>query len=763
MAYEISFTRLTNSVRLTDRYLTVQVQKSTDPEKSSMGTIFALIEITNPWSFNSQIGQNIINTLTQEYFKQDNKDALINFENALKKVNLNLSRITQEGETNWIGNLNAILAVIADDEIHLTQTGKADSFLFRDGHINPVATSTVLKEDMNPIKTFIDITSGKLNNNDKILIASSAMLDYLSKKELQDIITANNSYESSKTIAQFFKKENARHINSISIEANSKADRENMTLENQRDVVYLDQVNNLSMLSARGKDYTKKMAPIFESSKQSMSEAWEKLKSFFQKEVSPRVKESWKKTKEASKKGYNHLSTKTAPELKKKISPVSDKIKADIKKHSQTIMDKFQKKEDVKNEEPSKPYSVHYYEEKPTSSSGFSLFRIKLFFSKIQRKIRDAWKWTKNKENRSILYALIVIALIVVLSLSVIELKKKQQAKNAEQEQSQVLDSVNNKFEEAKLAILYNEMDKAKELLNEVISTATQIMNDYPTLTEKAEEIIEKANEESDKLTSTTRFNSPSLVATFPEANNIFNMNNNTIALNSSNTNIYYIKDSEKDFSTLNGSNALGGSFSASGYNNIDSIYALTSINQLYKINNISASPEKIIPTSGVWENATDISYFLDNLYLLDSVNGQIYKHAGSPDGFTEGTSYIDSTKIDIKGAVSFTVDGFVYVLKSDGSTIKMSLGIEQDFSLHDIPQPNDKISKPKKIWTTSEINSLYVLDDNRVLEFTKDGKFTRQYAFSPELKNIVDFFISSKDKKMWVLDNNNVYQVDMQ
>src|SRR5690606_8896343 len=137
----------------------------------------------------------------------------------------------------------------------------------------------------------------------------------------------------------------------------------------QKDVVYLDQVNNLSMLSARSKDYSKKMGPILENITRGVNESWDKVKTFFKSEVNPRVKNGWEKTKEASKKSYNHLSTKTAPELKKKISPVSDKIKADFKKHSQTIMGKFQKKvEKIDVSEPEQPYSVHYYEGKPKES-----------------------------------------------------------------------------------------------------------------------------------------------------------------------------------------------------------------------------------------------------------------------------------------------------------------------------------------------------------------------------------------------------------
>ena len=138
MTYDNLYTRLANSQRLTDRYLTIQVKNPSDPEKAKLGRIFTLVEITNPWFPNSQIGQNIINTLSQEYYKQEDDDILISFENSLKKVNQNLTRITQEGETNWIGNLNAALIIISENQIHIAKTGKAEVFLFRDGKIKKI-------------------------------------------------------------------------------------------------------------------------------------------------------------------------------------------------------------------------------------------------------------------------------------------------------------------------------------------------------------------------------------------------------------------------------------------------------------------------------------------------------------------------------------------------------------------------------------------------------------------------------------------------
>jgi len=365
MAYEIRYTRLANSTKISDRYITVQVKNSTDPEKLKMGTIFALIEITNPWYPNSQIGQSIINVLTQEYYKQDNEDLLTNFENALKKVNQNLARITQEGESDWIGNINAILALVCDNEIHLTRTGKAEAFLFRDNKVNKITDGSVQITE-NPLKTFFDIVSGEINKKDKILITSPALLDYLSQKEIQDVISNNSPYESMVTISQFLRQEKARHINSVLLEINSKSDSENHVLDN-KDVVYLDQVSNINLISTSAKKYMSQVGPTAENFSKSVTDSYEKVKHFFIKEVNPRTKSAWEKTKKISSDGYTHLKTKTAPQVKSMIQPISDKVKTNIKNYV------FKPKiEEVPSngilDENAEPYSVNYYESNKNKS-----------------------------------------------------------------------------------------------------------------------------------------------------------------------------------------------------------------------------------------------------------------------------------------------------------------------------------------------------------------------------------------------------------
>jgi len=758
MSYDNLYTRLANSQRLTDRYLTIQVKNPSDPEKAKLGRIFALVEITNPWFPNSQIGQNIINTLSQEYYKQFDNDNVQNFENSLKKVNQNLMRITQEGETNWVGNLNAVLVIISENEIHLAKTGKAEVFLFREGKIKKITEPQASDSEPNPIKTFIDITSGELVENDKLLITSPALLDYLSQKELESIIFNHNPYEGVENIAQFLKKEKARHINACLIEIVSKTDMENKELQIQ-DVVYLDQVSNLNVVLNSTKNYSAKIGPFLQNTSESIRNSFDKVKHFFHKEVNPRAKAGWQKTKELSKKGYDHLSTKTAPQIKKAISPISAKISDGIKKT-------FSKK--TATEPPAIPasqktaleqYSVNYYEQNGLGEKSSADNKLGTFWGSTTGKIKTGWNQLFSKEKKSIIYISLLVLLIVVLVVSVVELRNKQNTKKQEEAQAQILEGAKNKYNEARLAILYNDPDKARTLLDETIREAMEIMNNYPKLSDSAKDIINKSNEEYDKLTKTTRFNEPKMIAEFKQADKIFLVNDKFIAVNYKNNALSIVNKEGGQVGSQLGINDNEGLYIAWGFDDKEKyLYFLTNKNQLFKTNDTAKEPEKITPKNGSWETGIEISIFLNNIYLLDQSSAQIFKHTSSNDTYQAGTNYVNSESVDLKNCVSMTIDGNVFVLKSDGTILKLNKGIMQDFSLKNLPSPSDKLTKPKKIWTTSEISSLFVLDENRIVEFDKEGKFIRQFAFSPDLQNINDFIINPTDKKIWVLNQNKLY-----
>src|SRR3990167_168204 len=112
MSYEIQFARITNSGKLPERFLTCQHLEAEDLAKKPMGEVFSLIEILSPWFPTAQIGKMIISNFAKYYYEGGSTSDLVNFENSLKRVNEDLAQVTQQGETDWIGNLNGILASI---------------------------------------------------------------------------------------------------------------------------------------------------------------------------------------------------------------------------------------------------------------------------------------------------------------------------------------------------------------------------------------------------------------------------------------------------------------------------------------------------------------------------------------------------------------------------------------------------------------------------------------------------------------------------
>jgi hypothetical protein len=148
----------------------------------------------------------------------------------------------------------------------------------------------------------------------------------------------------------------------------------------------------------------------------------------------------------------------------------------------------------------------------------------------------------------------------------------------------------------------------------------------------------------------------------------------------------------------------------------------------------------------------------------LDSDGGNIWKHSHQQDNiYAKGSTYTTSSKTILRGAVDIAIDGNVYILESNGQLARFSKGsLDSTFSLENIPAPNNTIGIPAKIFTNSETNYLYVLDQklNRILRFNKSGQFVSQYALTGT--QIDDFAVNDKLAKMIVLAGGKIYQFNL-
>ncbi len=192
------------------------------------------------------------------------------------------------------------------------------------------------------------------------------------------------------------------------------------------------------------------------------------------------------------------------------------------------------------------------------------------------------------------------------------------------------------------------------------------------------------------------------------------------------------------------------------------SSFAAEDSNYIYFLNQDGVSqvaknkdnPKVIIKKS--WQEAGGLGVFLGNVYVLDKDEGQIYKFAAS--GFSK-SDYLSSTT-DFSKASSIAIDGAIYILQKDGTILKYLRGNKESFNVTGLDKP---FSSPARIFTSREINNLYILDsgNQRIVVLDKNGAYQAQYQ-AGILKTAVDFQVKETDKKIFLLSASKIYQIDL-
>lgn len=738
MAYEIQFARITNSGKLADRFLTCQHLQSEDLAKSAMGEIFALIEILSPWFPTAQIGKLIINNFAKFYYGGGSTSDLVNFENSLKHINEDLAQITQEGETDWIGNLNGILASIVGSNLHLAPSGRIDAFIFRDGKVNHLTYGLSEASQSHPLKTFSNVISGELKNHDKILITNKELFNHLSLESIRQIITINSPSSAALQITKLLKKARTRNVNLIIINLILKEELSNETIAKEAEsVFYLDKSMESPLIKV-GNFWKNLALPIASIIRNKFKKSPSKLK----------VKE------------------KTLP-AEKAVSRKEESADRFEREFIQgTRDDGLLKDEEIKY---SPDLYIHYYNAKKTENEkgkkvnkGLNLFgNFGLWLlDKIKLSYRFIVRIAHDRSRRKYLYIAIAVLLILIIGLVIFWRGKSTKIGNLQSQK--ILDEAISLQKDGKNLLLSGDIEQAKAKFVLSIEKADSI-KENSFVGNDAQNTMTSSYEELDKLTSATRFNELKAIISVSETpKSLFVIGGEA----------YLMADENIYKATLLGGSPTKVASIPKGQGNLSFgtradkiIYFYTSDQNLYQFDTTTNKLGQVkIAEEGRWETANSIANYVGTIYLLDGVIGQIYKHSSSQNEFAKGEEYISTTKINLKQSVSMAIDGSIYVLKNDGKVTKIQKSKLQDFSLKNIPTPYDEIKEPLKIFTDADTPSIYILDlsQKRILEFDKEGQFVHQYFLPQNFDKINDFAVSAKQRKIWILNDVSVYEISI-
>jgi hypothetical protein len=156
----------------------------------------------------------------------------------------------------------------------------------------------------------------------------------------------------------------------------------------------------------------------------------------------------------------------------------------------------------------------------------------------------------------------------------------------------------------------------------------------------------------------------------------------------------------------------------------------------------------------------TDIITYANRLYRLDADSGQIWRYPSVSGGFGSEQAYLQAVNTNLNDAVSLAIDSNVYVLKSNGQVARFLSGGQDGFALPAIDPP---LQNGAAIWTVADGKYIAIADPQgkRVALFTKDGHLVAQYT-SPVFKGPSDVVADEAAKKLYVVDANNIYQLDL-
>ena len=761
--------RINAAEKLSDRLLLSGLIGASERKSLSDQLVIGyLFEITRPWLPSSQVLPAMVTVLEEQLSHLNTKDNLDDqFEGVLRAVNLRLNEVSEGGETDWIGNLNGLIVLLGKEELHFSQTGRCPAYLLQNNRIRQI-TDDQSEKDPHPLKTFSNLASGHLQVGDSLLVANVELYNEISLDALRRILNTNSPFAASTAIARELKKEKNNKVCSIITSIHSSDE----VLKEEPQVIEMEEI-----LQSNAKKAYKKMLPFLQAAKKG-SEQLGKASAKAAHEIgSASVKAAQQAsitTKEKVIPGAAALLAKSSQKLKETTQasthrPVVEIILPSDQREAVATGDQL-----IGEVIPASKFDLE-----PAPGTPVTLQQKAIFF--ITKKIpyliihglSTFSSWIAIPKNKKI--TALVIAVILVGSTIWGAMAGRNQPTSPVNAtgNAAILAAIQENESKATSAINLEQAIEASKLLDDSFNKLATLSELSDAQKNQADTLWLALTKQADTLTKTTRFDTTTASYNFPgNVTSFFTglpyfygyQNNGNGILRTGSGSLSQIQTT---VSLPDTTQAIASITSSSESDT--SGYILTKQSKVYRVAQIGDSTKllSVSPQSGDFASGTVISSYSGNVYILDGGSGLLWKYVNSGTSYSKGTMIIDVNKVNLKGGISVSIDGSIYILKQDGSVTKLTAAkADPNFTLQNIPYLSQKLIRPLQIISQDGSNSFFVLDGGttsssysnaKIMEFDKSGNFIRQYAFPKTFTDVRGFDINQKNKKLWILNGNAV------
>lgn len=771
---------------------------SDDYFHKNTGSLFGVIQVSDH-SKNSEYLPNLLTSIIKKsFYSHSKKTTEENFEASLKKANLALADLAEHDIVEWNNNLQAMVGVFNNSSILFTQVGNILILLGRDDRLINLS-EPISSANIHPIKTFKDVVVGEVQSDDKIIIATSAILDIFNMEDLSRLFKTFSSKEFDELLLKTITKEGV-NVNAliINITSEQKTDYSKNDFLGNKNVPLAELTKNTNFLGEDIKQKKKKSIPAKKkkspvkklSQKQSLDLAQKNTdKTTFldndtsgdttKKKSTKDKKSQSKKNKKVSnkKKIKNNNFTTVAKTIRKKeekkeIKKVSTKLndlKPAKKKNSSAKLSPFEELQDIyikdddlikKAKKPSSKKLKSFFKTKPGKITPTKLKSISAVKTKLAKNTKQLQSKLSPKKN---------------ISTKSIETKKQ------------------NLFSKNKTKKIYKKIinllpaeghlfSKIKKIIKSFIQKITPSVKKYykilfliifliavPFIIGKLKhspaqnETLEKLKV-PDKSQITTKKetvkdkNKTNQIALLPTNISLIADNAKIIIAYTEDSQLYQIDKKTNTIITLK----LPESLSLSEIKAIDYIASLNLFFLSSDKTTISYSPKvkKFIPNKITLPdnfNLAGQNTYLSYLYLLDKTSKQIYRYPRTTGGFATSKQWLKKPFNNNAEPSAMAIDENVRISYKDGTVEKYSRGKllnSKKFNLESIDFME----------TTANLKSYYLLSkkDGKILKISKKtDKIEKEYQNS-SIQKTRTISVDEKKELLYIFDDKQILSIDL-
>lgn len=705
-------------------FIQILIQEPENIDSQNLGTLVGVFEVTDSSEDSSYIVNYLVSIIKKEYFSKPKRGPIESLESALHKANLALSNLAEHENIDWLGNLNALIAVTEKNGLHFSQAGNASAFLLRSKILTDISDGlSPLDREPNPLKTFINVSSGRMEKEDKLLITTSNIFNIFSLEEIK------------KSALRFSKEEFVQFLRTA------------LGSELERAAVLVI-------------DFSAKELPLKKNPPKTLTQP---LNVF-------------------SNDTFKHPAIqKNSP-----LETIDDQLHLEIKKTQSGFVDQktghiYIKEELYNAKDYAREPATPYVEKVTTLLQNTHRFLLKqatlpkeMVLTVIHSSKRQLQKYTPQ-QNPISEYHPTTLKKFTPAILSNITAAKRSLSRLSLPEKSKIALFSSGKHLASAFSIFFSRLAPSLQKIKKIVLRMDYQQRLYGLLVLilifvvpffMAQFINERTDQQNVSV-APIMIETPILplekdknVMRPEQSKNIYSTAAiiNTIKLNER---LYIITKAEIIDVTKNIKLAIPSTFAtptyAQGMTDLNLIFLINQKKQILSFSPTSGSFQENTISIPAEANIIAMGTYLTYLYLVDSQTNQIYRYPRVEGGFSEKTNWLKES-LNLADMLDFSINENVFITKKDGLT-KLFRGKKESFAL-------EATATPIEMYRTSiesESGNMLLLDKTnaRVIYFNKDGQIIKQYYY-PKLQQATSIILDEKNNMFYFSTDTDLQTIPL-